>query len=52
MSILDRIDNKLNEAKLVDAVYKALMKISEFKNLSMDQQGEISVKVQKMIEGK
>ena len=52
MSVLDKIDNKLNEAKLVDTVYKALMKIPEFKNLSMDQQGEISVKVQKMIEGK
>ena len=52
MSVLDRIDNKLNEGKLVDAVYKALMKIPEFKQLSMDQQGEISVKVQKMIAGK
>ena len=52
MSILEKINNKLNEAKLVDKIYKALEKIPEFKNLSMDRQGEISVKVQKMIEGK
>ena len=47
--LLEKIDNKLNEAKLVDAVYKALSKVKEFKNLSMDRQGEISVKVEKMI---
>ena len=52
MKILDKIENKLNEAKLVDKIYKALSTIPEFKNLSMDRQGEISVKVQKMIEGK
>lgn len=50
MSILKRIDDKLNEAKLVDKVYKALKTIPEFKNLSMDRQGEISVAIQKMIE--
>ena len=49
MKILDKI---LNEAKLVDKIYKVLSTIPEFKNLSMDRQGEISVKVQKMIEGK
>ena len=52
MNILDKIESKLNEAKLVDRIYKALEKIPEFKNLSIDRQGEISVKVQKMIEGK
>lgn len=52
MNILDKIENKLNETKLVDKVYKALEKIPEFKNLSMDRQGEISIKIVKMIEGK
>lgn len=50
MSILKKIDEKLNEAKLVDEIYKALSKISDFKKLSMDRQGEISVAVKKMIE--
>ena len=36
-------------SKLVDKIYNQLMKIPEFKNLSMDRQGEISVAVQKMI---
>lgn len=35
--------------KLVDSIYNQLIKIKEFKNLSMDRQGEISVAVQKMI---
>lgn len=35
--------------KLVDNIYNQLMKIKEFKNLSMDRQGEISVTVQKMM---
>jgi hypothetical protein len=47
--LLNRIDEKLNEGKLVDAVYNALVKIPEFKNLSMDRQGEISTAVEKMI---
>ena len=51
MMILEKIDNKLNEGKLVDDIYKALKKIKEFKNLSMDRQGEISMAVKKMIEG-
>lgn len=49
MSILNKIDEKLNEGKLVDSVYKALAKVPEFKNLSMDRQGEISIAVEKMI---
>lgn len=49
MSILDKLDKKINEGKLTDAVYKALVKIPEFKNLSMDRQGEISMAVEKMI---
>jgi len=49
--LLEKIDNKLNEEKLVDAIYKALSKVKEFKNLSMDRQGEISIKVKKLIEG-
>ena len=49
-SIIDKIDNKLNEAKLVDQVYIALAKIPDFKSLSMDRQGEISIAVKKMIE--
>jgi hypothetical protein len=35
--------------KLVDQIYNQLIKIKEFKNLSMDRQGEISVAVEKMI---
>ncbi len=37
------------EEKLVDKVFKALEGVKEFKNLSMDRQGEISVAVEKMI---
>lgn len=39
----------LTESKTVDDIYKALMKIPVFKNLSMDRQGEISMEVEKMI---
>jgi hypothetical protein len=42
----------LTEGTLSDKIYKALSKIPEFKNLSMDRQGEIIVKVSKMIGGK
>jgi len=35
--------------KLVDKVYNQLIKIPEFKNLSMDRQGELSIKIAKMI---
>jgi hypothetical protein len=54
-TILEKIENKLNEAplrfrnKLTDNIYAALEKIPEFKNLSLDRQGEITVKVAEMI---
>lgn len=35
--------------KLVDKIYNQLIKIPEFKNLSMDRQGEISIAIAKMI---
>ena len=35
--------------KLVDQVYNQLIKIKEFKNMSMDKQGEVSIAVAKMI---
>ena len=34
---------------LVDQVYNQLIKIKEFKNMSMDRQGEVSIAVAKMI---
>jgi hypothetical protein len=45
------ISNKLNEKtnKLADKVYNCLKNIPEYKNLSMDMQGEIAAKVAKMI---
>ena len=43
--------NEASKGKLVDDVYAALNKIMEFKQLSMDAQGEISVKVAKLITG-
>lgn len=45
------IDKKYGKSggKLVDQIYNQLIKIKEFKNLSMDRQGEISVAVKKMI---
>lgn len=48
-NIIEKIDNKINEATLTDVVYKALEKIPEFRKLSMDRQGEISIKVKEMI---
>ncbi len=43
--------NKLNEKsnKLADKVYNCLKTLPEYKNLSLDRQGEIAVKVAKMI---
>jgi len=38
--------------KTIDVIYKQLMKVSEFKKLSMDRQGEISMKVLHMILGR
>ena len=40
---------KMHEKKLVDEVHSALSKVPDFKQLSMDQQGEISVAVVKLI---
>ena len=44
----------MNEAKnaLIDKIYKALRNLPEFKNLSLDRQGEISIKIANLIEGK
>ena len=39
----------LNEDKLIDNIYKSLQNIKEFKNLSMDAQGEICIKIKKML---
>lgn len=38
--------------KTIDNIYKHLMMVPEFKKLSMDRQGEISMKVLAMIQGK
>lgn len=44
------IDENLNEAKLVDDVYEALsMHIKGFDKLGMDEQGEITMKVEKIL---
>jgi hypothetical protein len=42
----------LSEEKTIDLIYKHLMMVPDFKKLSMDRQGEISMKVLKMIQGK
>ena len=39
-------------AKTIDLIYNQLMKVPDFKKLSMDRQGEISMKVLAMIKGK
>jgi hypothetical protein len=39
-----------SNGKLKDEVYKALSNIKEFKNLSMDRQGELSIQIAKMIQ--
>lgn len=38
-------------SKVVDKVYDLLMKMPEYKKLSMDRQGEIAMAVAKMIGG-
>ena len=40
------------KGKLVDKIYSNLMKIADYKKLSMDRQGEIAVKVLDMIQGR
>ena len=47
--IEEAVKQRLNEG-LVDKVYDALMKVPEYKKLSADRQGEISVVVKKMIQ--
>jgi len=39
-------------AKTIDLIYKHLMMVPDFKKLSMDRQGEISMKVLALIKGK
>jgi len=48
------LDKKYGSAgnKTIDVIYNQLMKVPEFKKLSMDRQGEISMKVLAMIKGK
>ena len=48
------LDKKYGPAggKTIDNIYKHLMMVPEFKKLSMDRQGEISMKVLAMIKGK
>lgn len=49
-AFLEQENEQLQEkAKLTDVVFKALEKIPEFKSLSMDRQGEISISVVKLI---
>lgn len=42
----------LSEEKTINLIHKHLMMVPDFKKLSMDRQGEISMKVLKMIKGK
>jgi len=44
--------NEKRGLKLIDKIFAGLETIPEFKNLSMDKQGEISIAVEKMIKGK
>jgi hypothetical protein len=48
------LDKKYGSAsgKTIDNIYKHLMMVPEFKKLGMDRQGEISMKVLSMIQGK
>jgi hypothetical protein len=39
------------QGKTVDLIYNHLMKVPEYKKLSMDRQGEIAMKVLMMIKG-
>ena len=44
--------NKAKHDKAIDAIYNNLIKVPEFKRLSMDRQGEISMKVLALIMGR
>jgi hypothetical protein len=39
------------QGKTVDLIYNQLMKVPDYKRLSMDRQGEIAMKVLMMIKG-
>lgn len=39
------------QGKTVDLIYNQLMKVPDYKKLSMDRQGEIAMKVLMMIKG-
>lgn len=40
----------LNEGKEIDVLYEALLSVPSFKNLGMDRQGELTMKIMKMIQ--
>lgn len=44
-----KLKKLIPEVKLVDDVYNALSKVKGFDKLGMDQQGEITMKVEKML---
>lgn len=42
-------ENSLNEGTEIDVLYKHLRMVPSFKNLGMDRQGELSIKILKLI---
>lgn len=50
MDVLERFHALYNnEAVLKDRLYTALQSVEEFRNLSMDRQGEVVVHIERMI---
>ncbi len=45
-------NSKMLTEALENKIYRALRKLPEFKNLSMDRQGEIVIKIVMMMSGK
>ena len=43
------IREEIQSSLLVDRIYDALMNIDEFKKLGMDQQGEFTMQVEKLL---
>jgi hypothetical protein len=43
------IREEIQSSLLVDRIYDALMTIDEFKKLGMDQQGEFTLQVEKLL---
>jgi len=43
------IREEIQSSLLVDRIYDALMNIEEFKKLGMDQQGEFTMQVEKLL---